>query len=398
MRPTTKPDGRIAWRVGSRPKSSRALAVTQRRGRLTFAVMLLLACVVLLRAEPVRAHMGSTKYLFVERTEAGAVVLADVDVVDAAYELGLDESAAESVVVAQAPRIGRWLEGALHIRAAQGACHGRAEPATVRDRDGRRYLSLRMTFTCPEGATRLVLRDDAIFDDDPQHEAIVRLSSDEGASATVLRARSRELIVENEKKSLWDVVATFTLEGALHLLSGYDHMLFLLSLLLVAGEHAARDGTKKALREVAFVVTGFTIGHSITLIAAALDLIVLPSQLVEIAIAASILFVALWNLWRPDHRRGLPYVAIAFGLIHGFGFSSVLRELVLPRAGRVTALLAFNLGIELAQLAAVAVVIGPLAWAARRPGFYRTWVVRGGSAVIAVIATYWMIERALGWG
>ena len=361
-----------------------------------------LACLalglVVLSASAARAHMGSTKYLFVERTESGAVVLVDVDVVDAAYEIGLDDGASESVVVAQSTKVVRWLERLINVRATEGACLGRAEPATMRDRDARRYFSVRMTFTCPAGATRLVLRDDAVFDDDPQHEAIVRLAASNGPTATVLRATSRELILDNGTRSLWDVVGTFILEGALHLITGYDHLLFLLSLLLVSGEHAARDGKKKALREVAFVVTGFTIGHSVTLIAAALDVIVLPSQLVETAIAASILFVALWNLYRPESRRVLPYLAVGFGLIHGFGFSSVLRQLVLPSSGRVTALLAFNVGIELAQLLAVALVIGPLAWAASKPEFYRKWVVRGGSVVIALIASYWMITRALGWG
>jgi hypothetical protein len=347
---------------------------------------------------PVAAHLGSTKYLFVERTEAGAELLADVDVIDVAYELGLGEGASVNAVRAQRAQAARWIERSVHVRAETGACHGRADAPTLRERDGRPFLSVRLRFTCPEGAARLVLRDDSVFDDDPQHEAIVRLSTDGGATATVLRARSRELRIEPAVRPVADVIATFVVEGALHLVTGYDHLLFLLSLLLVAGEHAARAGTRRALRDVALVVTGFTLGHSLTLIAAALDVIVLPSRLVETAIAASIVAVAVWNLWRPEHRRGLPGVAIAFGLVHGFGFSSVLRELVLPRAGRVTALLAFNLGIELAQLAAVALVLGPLALAARSPRFYRNWIVRGGSAVIALVATYWMIERALGLG
>ena len=370
-----------------------------------FALLLGLSALVL-PAGAAHAHMGSMKYLFVERTRAGVVVLADLDVTDAAYELGLGAGAPASAVVAQAPRLARWLEQRLHVRAAEGACPGHAEPASpegaapgtgqTRERDGRHYVTVRVAFVCPAGASRLVLRDDAIFDDDPQHEAIVRLSRDEGATATVLRAHSREVRLDAREQRLSEVVGTFVVVGALHLFTGYDHLLFLLSLLLVAGAHAARDGLKSSLREVAFVVTGFTIGHSITLFAAALDVLVLPARLVETSIAASILAVAGWNLWRPEQRRGLPYVAIAFGLIHGFGFSAVLRELVLPRAGRVTALLAFNVGIELAQLTAVALVLGPLAWAARKPEFYRVWVVRGGSVLIGLVATYWMLTRALG--
>jgi hypothetical protein len=358
--------------------------------------LLVVTCGLALPAATARAHMGSTKYLFVERTTTGAVVVADLDVVDIAYELGLGDGASAATVLAHGPQLARWLERKVHVRAAEGACAGRAGQATRRDRDGRRYVSVRVRFECSAGATQLVLRDDAVFDDDPQHEAIVRLASDEGATATVLRARSRELPIERRRQSLWDVVATFTLVGALHLSTGYDHLLFLLTLLLVAGEQAARDGAKRALRDVAFVVTGFTLGHSLTLFAAALDVVVLPSRLVETSIAASILFVACWNLWRPEHRARLPYVAAAFGLVHGFGFSTVLRQLVLPSADRVTALLAFNLGIELAQLVAVALALGPLAWAARHRAFYRRWIVRGGSLVIALVATYWMLVRALG--
>jgi hypothetical protein len=172
-------------------------------------------------------------------------------------------------------------------------------------------------------------------------------------------------------------------------------VLFLLSLVLAAGLVAAREGTRKALRDVAILVTAFTIGHSVTLIAAALGVVVLPSRLVESLIAASIIVVAGANVWKPEARKSIPWLAFGFGLIHGFGFSSVLAEYGLPTGHRVLALLCFNVGIELAQLAFVAVVLFPLAWAARYDG-YRAVVVRGGSVVIALLAAVWLAERALG--
>jgi hypothetical protein len=174
-------------------------------------------------------------------------------------------------------------------------------------------------------------------------------------------------------------------------------LLFLLSLLLTAGELAKKHGQRRALKDVAFVVTAFTLGHSVTLVAAALGVIVLPARLVESVIAASIVVVAVLNIARPESRKHMPYLALCFGLIHGFGFSSVLSDLGLPSRARVLCLLSFNVGIELAQLGCVAVAIGPLAWLATKPG-YREWVVRGGSMVIAALATFWMIERALGLG
>lgn len=356
--------------------------------------ILLLVCG--LPASPALAHMGSTKYLFVALAEDGATVDADVEVVDAAYELGLSEPRDERALLARDLEVRRWLSTRISVHSSRGTCRVTTGQSSVRDRDGKRFVSVRLAFACPSGGTRLVLRDDAVFDDDPQHESIVRLATTGGAAAIVLRTGHRELVIDDAPHAVTETIGPFILEGALHLATGYDHLLFLLSLLLVAGELSVRDGIRKTLRDVAVVVTGFTLGHSITLIAAALDLVVLPPRLVESGIAASIVAVAGWNLYRPAARRGLPYVAVAFGLVHGFGFSAVLRELVLPRAGRVVALLSFNLGIELAQLAFVALILGPLAWLARRPDFYRRWVVRGGSAIIAAIASYWLVTRALG--
>jgi hypothetical protein len=150
------------------------------------------------------------------------------------------------------------------------------------------------------------------------------------------------------------------------------------------------------LRDLAWLVTAFTVGHSVTLALAALEIVVLPSQPVEIAIAASIVLVALHTCFVPRGRRVLPLVAGVFGLIHGFGFSSVLRELGLPAEDTVLALVSFNVGIELAQLAFVALVLGPLLAVAKRPAVYERWLVRGGSLGIAAVASYWVVERVLG--
>src|SRR5690606_14566583 len=117
-----------------------------------------------------------------------------------------------------------------------------------------------------------------------------------------------------------------------------------------------------------------------------------PSRLVESTIAGSIALVALLNLWRPDERREMPWLALGFGLVHGLGFSGVLAELGLPARARVLSLLAFNVGIEIAQLAFVAALLPPLAWLAGKPG-HRTWIVRGGSVAIALLALAWLVER-----
>jgi hypothetical protein len=147
-----------------------------------------------------------------------------------------------------------------------------------------------------------------------------------------------------------------------------------------------------AFWDVARVVTAFTVAHSITLSLATLELVSLPSRAVEAAIAASVLLAALNNLHPVVlGRRWL--VAFGFGLIHGFGFASVLAELGLPGDALLLALLAFNLGVELGQLAIVVVFL-PLAYALRRSTLYRHVVFTGGSALIAVLAAVWFAERA----
>lgn len=268
----------------------------------------------------------------------------------------------------------------------------RAPIERLDDEDAAR-VAVELEASCDD-ARPLTLIDDTIFESDPQHEAYVRLRFSEGIETSVLR-RGRQRVELGAPASVPALLLTFLEEGVLHLVTGYDHLLFLLSLLLSSGERAAKDGWRKEVRDVGLVVSAFTLGHSVTLIAAALGWVVLPSRLVETAIAASILLVAILNVAKPEERREMPWIALAFGLIHGFGFSSVLAELGLPARARVLSLLSFNVGIELAQLAGVLLAIGPLTWLARKPG-YRTYVVRGGSIVIGLVASAWMIERAFG--
>ena len=142
------------------------------------------------------------------------------------------------------------------------------------------------------------------------------------------------------------------------------------------------------------VATSFTVAHTITLSLAALSVIVLPSRLVESTIALSVVLAALNNIWPLVHgRRWL--VAFGFGLIHGFGFASVLTELGLPRDTLVLALVGFNLGVEAGQLAIVALFL-PLAYALRASRFYRRTVMLGGSLAIALVAGIWLAERLFG--
>lgn len=206
-------------------------------------------------------------------------------------------------------------------------------------------------------------------------------------------------------------------EGVIHIAEGTDHILFLVSLLLVSvwqRPHAraamrwratqgwcARSRAREVLGEVLSLVTAFTLAHSLTLALATFGVLSPPSRWVESLIALSVLVAALDNLW-PLLRAPRWAVVFGFGLVHGFGFAGAMQDLGLPPRDLVWPLLGFNLGVELGQLALVLCVL-PLCFALRRTRFYRWGVVLPGSLAIAAMAGVWLIERStgrliLGWG
>jgi hypothetical protein len=198
----------------------------------------------------------------------------------------------------------------------------------------------------------------------------------------------------------WTQFVDYTREGVWHIAIGLDHILFLLSLLLPSvlvwqpgpRRWQAADRFAQAFWDVLKIVTAFTLAHSITLSLAVLGLIELPSRWVESVIAASVVAAALNNLW-PVVIGRLWMVAFGFGLVHGFGFASVLADLGLPREALAVALVGFNVGVELGQLAIVLAFL-PLAFALRRSAVYRRGMMVGGSLIIATLAGWWFVERA----
>jgi hydrogenase/urease accessory protein HupE len=177
---------------------------------------------------------------------------------------------------------------------------------------------------------------------------------------------------------------TFLKLGVEHILTGYDHLLFLCGLLLVC----------RRFSTMAAIITCFTLAHSITLALAALDLVNISGRIVEPLIAASILFVGMENLLRRDEPKWRWALTFAFGLIHGFGFAGVLKEVGLGSAGRalIVPLFSFNLGVEVGQIAVTAIVL-PLLWWLRRFPAYERYGTKAISAVIALTGAYWLFER-----
>jgi HupE / UreJ protein len=196
----------------------------------------------------------------------------------------------------------------------------------------------------------------------------------------------------------WQTLRQYIVEGVWHIWIGFDHILFLMSLLLPAvlvwRQGMWRPATRfgEAFWDVFKIVTSFTVAHTITLSLATLGAIELPSRWVESAIAASVMLAALNNVFPLVHGRRWT-VAFGFGLIHGFGFASVLADLGLPQQTLLLALVGFNVGVECGQLAIVALFL-PLAYAARRTWLYQKLILVLGSLLIVLIALAWFSERA----
>lgn len=215
--------------------------------------------------------------------------------------------------------------------------------------------------------------------------------------------------------SPWPQVQRTVRDGVEHIAAGTDHILFLVSLLLVAvwrrqdvpvwrrvaGDWLPREHWRSALGEVLRLVTAFTVAHSITLGLATFGVVSPPSRWVESLIALSVLVAAVDNLW-PILKAPRWAVVFGFGLVHGFGFAGAMQDLGLSAQDLVWPLLGFNLGVELGQLMLVVLVL-PLGFVLRRTAFYRAGVVLPGSVAIAAMALVWFAERStdriiLGWG
>jgi hydrogenase/urease accessory protein HupE len=184
----------------------------------------------------------------------------------------------------------------------------------------------------------------------------------------------------------WTSFMDFFKLGVEHILTGYDHLLFLFALLAVT--HHFWPAIK--------IITFFTIAHSITLACAGLNLVELPSSFVEPFIAATIVYVGVENIIRGDHPKGRHWLTFGFGLIHGFGFASVLREMEISSGdtGILMPLLSFNLGIETGQIAVASIVLPFIWWLNNQPAVTEKFL-KSGSLVVSLVGAYWFLERTV---
>jgi hypothetical protein len=352
---------------------------------------------LLLAAGNAAAHTFAMGFLNIDTvTESSINATFDVDVRDLHHLLNLDRDGNAAVTWGELTAAGKAIEALVlsrtQFRTADGACTVSARDAlALAEHSDGVYAHLSLTLACGNAATSLQVDASRWFDVDPNHRTLLELTAADGTrTQTLLNSAAPEWRMT---ESTLARAQRFLREGAVHLITGYDHLAFLSVLLLALVRRRSSEPPAALaiiLGRALVVITSFTIAHSLTLLLAATGRLALPSQPVEVAIAASVVLAACLNLSRSAGRHGWA-LAFAFGLVHGLGFAGALAELAGERID-LLALAAFNLGIELAQVACALAVVPLMWWVFRNAGFERV-VLPAASLSVAAVAASWVLNR-----
>jgi HupE / UreJ protein len=377
------------------------MAAVMTRALGWFAYLIAALCVFCMLCAPkAESHESSTSYLKLDaKTDGSLDGSFDVGVLDLSFSVPLDADGDGRVlwreVEAAQPAIAALIAGKLIVERGGRQCTFHVTDVLVTRHVGEPYLSLPFAGRC-EAVGLLRIRSDLFFSEDSGHRTLfdVRTASETAAGFLMESAREWK---QSQAPQPWTTFAAFVVQGIWHVWTGYDHLAFLLSLLLpcalTAGLGAWRpaEGLKVVLRDLLRIITAFTVAHSITLGLATLHVVSFRARIIEPMIAATIIIAALLNLFPRAVRLRLP-LAFSFGLIHGFGFALALSELA-PVRGQIVALLAgFNIGVELAQLSVV-LLVAPVLVLLRQSAVYATRLMPAASVAVAAAGFIWLGAR-----
>jgi hypothetical protein len=356
---------------------------------------------LLFGAASARAHQPGESYLNLTFAEGRVTGQWDLALRDIDFAIGLDANGNGEITYEELQNKQRLI-AAYALARLQLRVNGVVLAPEISKHEVAQYpdgIYAVMNFEIPDvpspRAVDLTYR--LFFDLGTQHRGLVNLTCDAQSQVAVFSPAKAEQHFDLADPNPWKQALQFATEGVWHIWLGFDHILFLLALLLPAvllreaGQWRGVDSFRPAFMNVVKVVTAFTIAHALTLTLATLHIVRLPTRLVESAIAATVIFAALNNV-RPFFHGRMWMIAFGFGLVHGFGFANALDGLGLGPGLLALALVGFNLGVEAGQLV-IAGLFLPVAYFLRASWFYQQLTFRLGSVCVVLVASTWLVQR-----
>lgn len=354
---------------------------------------ILFAAATIFSAAPAIAHPAPFSYLDLVLDGSGLSGTLVVHDLDAAHDLGV----ANADTLLDPPTAARYRDALVALLSPRLALTVDGSPASITwgalevvpNRQ-----SLKLAFSLTRSRPGRIGINAYVFPYDPIHQTFINIYEDTALKLQlILDASHRDAeYYSGSTQGRWELIKTFVLSGIKHILIGPDHILFLIGLLLLGG----------TMSRLALIVTSFTVGHSITLSLAALDILSPSARIIEPLIALTIIVVGADNLLVLRKARSTTnatdiraWLAVAFGLIHGFGFAYVLKEFGLPKAALGWSLFAFNLGVEIGQLLIVAVVAGALGLVRKKSATASHRIAWIGSSGVILAGAYWFLQRVV---
>jgi hypothetical protein len=347
------------------------------------------------------AHATSTTYLLLQLPQGDGPVAVrwDLPVQDLAWSVFIDADYDGNVTWQEVQNAKAAISSAMlaqiSVQRGSAPCALSVRDFALASRNEMNFVSVALAADCPQRGLTTV-------------GGLLFMSGDASQRVLLSAVRGKEQLTgvisaadptwsEPVEASAWRSFARFIGEGVWHVLIGYDHIAFVLLLLLpsvmrpVDGKWQGAAGLRQVAREMFTIITAFTIAHSITLALAVTGAVKLPVKPIEVAIAASIAVAGVLNLLPRLAKLRLP-LAFGFGFVHGFGFANALREIDAEGSALLPLLAGFNVGVELAQLGIVAVVL-PLIYSMRTTRWYAGGVLPLGSCALGMAGVVWLLQR-----
>jgi hypothetical protein len=351
------------------------------------------------------SHELSSGYLTLNQQEAGVfqgeLLLKPEDIGQAAnLDTNNDGVLLWGEVLENQQNAAVYIANALQIKQGSGKCRVSAAPPTSRSISAESLVVYPLSVNCQvsnnEDSREISISYEGIFEISPTHKLLTTVNTQDETLTSVISEDKRILTLSPKALSTASQFLEMIYQGIWHIFIGLDHILFLVATLLTVNlarneRTWKKEGKKRDIvKNTVILVSAFTLAHSITLTATALNLITLDSRWVELGIAISVMLTALNNIFPIVFRLG--FLTFGFGLLHGMGFASVFAELNAQSNSLVMSVAAFNIGVEVGQLAIVSLLL-PLLVLVRNWPVYAKTIMPFASSVIAIIALNWTLQR-----